>query len=138
MPPPGAIRGLEPAGAIETFGAYAGIWVRAGKLPFARPGNYWAADFVLENQSHGASILRVDLGSMSWSTNALDEADLRRFIGGPSLAALTAASNDRVFVVACDMPFVSADAITGLTRLLDDHDAVVPRVDSQFETLHAV
>ena len=40
-----------------------------------------------EGQSQGARILRVDLASMSWSTDALDEADMRRFIGGPSLAA---------------------------------------------------
>ncbi len=57
---------------------------------------------------------------------------------GGILAALTAATNDRVFVVACDMPFINAGAITGLTRLLDDHDAVVPRVNARFETLHAV
>ncbi len=57
---------------------------------------------------------------------------------GGILSALLASSNDRVFVVACDMPFLSSQVITGLASLVGDHDAVVPRVDGRFETLHAI
>ena len=57
---------------------------------------------------------------------------------GGILSALLASSNDRVFVVACDMPFVDTQAIKGLAALVGDHDAVVPRVDGRFETLHAI
>ena len=54
------------------------------------------------------------------------------------LSALLASSNERVFVVACDMPFVETRAIKGLADLMDDHDAVVPRIQGRFETLHAI
>ena len=54
------------------------------------------------------------------------------------LSALSASSNDRVFVVACDMPLVNTEVIEGLAALVGDHDAVVPRVDGRFETLHAI
>lgn len=54
------------------------------------------------------------------------------------LSALSASSNDRVFVVACDMPFVNTQVIEGLAVLVGDHDAVVPQVDGRFETLHAI
>lgn len=54
------------------------------------------------------------------------------------LSALLESSNDRVFVVACDMPFVDTGTIKGLAALMDDHDAVVPRIQGRFETLHAI
>ncbi|MCY4108784.1 MAG: molybdenum cofactor guanylyltransferase [Chloroflexi bacterium] len=54
------------------------------------------------------------------------------------LSALLAASSEHVFVVACDMPFVDSQAIKGLAALMDDHDAVVPRIQGRFETLHAI
>ncbi len=57
---------------------------------------------------------------------------------GGILSALSASSNDLVFVVACDMPFIKTQVIAGLSALVGDHDAVVPRVDGRFETLHAI
>ncbi|MCY3801388.1 MAG: molybdenum cofactor guanylyltransferase [Chloroflexi bacterium] len=54
------------------------------------------------------------------------------------LSALLDSSNERVFVVACDMPFVDTQAIEGLAALMNDHDAIVPRIEGRFETLHAI
>ena len=72
--------------------------------------------------------------------NAKRIADLHPAAGplGGILSALVASSNDRVFVVACDMPFVNTRVIAGLAALVEDHDAVVPRVDGRLETLHAI
>ena len=57
---------------------------------------------------------------------------------GGILSALLASSNERVFAVACDMPFVDTQAIEGLAALAGGHDAVVPRIKGRFETLHAI
>ena len=54
------------------------------------------------------------------------------------LSAVLAANNPRVFVVACDMPFVDPTVITGLAELIQDHNAVVPQVHGRLETLHAI
>jgi molybdopterin-guanine dinucleotide biosynthesis protein A len=40
--------------------------------------------------------------------------------------ALAAAGREAIFVVACDMPFVTADFAFGLAQHLPGHDAVVP------------
>ncbi len=72
--------------------------------------------------------------------DAKSVADMFPDVGplGGILSALLASSNERVFVVACDMPFVDTQAIKGLAALAGGHDAVVPRVDGRFETLHAI
>ncbi len=57
---------------------------------------------------------------------------------GGILSALLASSNERVFVVACDMPFVDMQTVKGLAALVGSHDAVVPRINGRFETLHAI
>lgn len=41
------------------------------------------------------------------------------------------------FVVACDMPFLNTELISYMDRFAADYDAVVPRVDSYFQPLHA-
>src|SRR5262245_3657828 len=41
-------------------------------------------------------------------------------------AALTACRREWAIVVACDLPFVTADLFTMLASLRPDHDAVVP------------
>ncbi len=41
--------------------------------------------------------------------------------------ALTTAERDFVLVVACDLPFLTREFLGGLSGLLSEHDAVVPR-----------
>ncbi len=41
------------------------------------------------------------------------------------------------FVVACDMPFLNTELVSYMARFAADHDAVVPRVGSYFQPLHA-
>jgi molybdenum cofactor guanylyltransferase len=41
------------------------------------------------------------------------------------------------FVVACDMPFLNIELVSYMARFASDYDAVVPRVDSYFQPLHA-
>lgn len=53
-------------------------------------------------------------------------------------AALTYARNDAVFVVACDMPYVTASFIDALFRQLKDADVVVPQTDRGYHPLCAV
>jgi molybdopterin-guanine dinucleotide biosynthesis protein A len=54
------------------------------------------------------------------------------------LTALRASTLDRVFVCACDMPFVSPDVVRLLASRLEDRQAVVPRHGGRAEPLHAV
>jgi molybdopterin-guanine dinucleotide biosynthesis protein A len=52
---------------------------------------------------------------------------------------LRAVEEPYAFVVACDMPFVSAEAVEYLLRRARGHDAAVPRLDDRwFQTTHAV
>ena len=64
-------------------------------------------------------------------------------------AGLTAAGTDRIFALACDMPFVNPKLVTMLVNRSAGFDAVVPRTASKtendspngafyFEPLHAV
>jgi molybdenum cofactor guanylyltransferase len=41
------------------------------------------------------------------------------------------------FVVACDMPFLNIELVSYMARFAFNYDAVVPRVDSYFQPLHA-
>ncbi|HZV80979.1 MAG TPA: formate dehydrogenase accessory sulfurtransferase FdhD [Geobacteraceae bacterium] len=63
------------------------------------------------------------------------------FIGGGSMAGIHAglswSSNPRVFVVACDMPFLDGGVIRGLAGLLGDESVLVPETDGGLEPLHA-
>ncbi len=42
------------------------------------------------------------------------------------------------FFVACDMPFLQRDLILHMVEIMDDFDAVVPKVDWKIEPLHAI
>ena len=55
-------------------------------------------------------------------------------------AALSYSKNDFVFVISCDMPFLSADFIKILLREASEcrYDAVVPNHKNGIEPLHAV
>src|SRR5262245_51406482 len=53
-------------------------------------------------------------------------------------AALTHASTDTVFVVACDMPYVTAGLVTSLFEASAGVDVVVPRTERGYHPLCAV
>ena len=53
-------------------------------------------------------------------------------------AALSAAHGDAVFVVACDMPYVTAPFAAHLLHLSQDAEIVVPRTDRWYHPLCAV
>ena len=53
-------------------------------------------------------------------------------------AALAAARDDRVIVVACDMPFITAQFLQNLLALSHGVDAVVPRTERGYHPLCAV
>ncbi len=53
-------------------------------------------------------------------------------------AALCASPTERVFIVACDMPFLSEPLIRDLCSRAETHDAVVPNGPTGLEPLHAV
>lgn len=53
-------------------------------------------------------------------------------------AGLKAMRNDQALVVACDMPFLSLSLLRFMIVVASDYDVVVPRVDGEFEPLHAV
>jgi molybdenum cofactor guanylyltransferase len=52
--------------------------------------------------------------------------------------ALAAARDDRVIVVACDMPFLTAEFLENLVALSHSVDAVVPRTERGYHPLCAV
>lgn len=52
-------------------------------------------------------------------------------------AALASARHDVLIVVACDMPFVTAELLGHLVRLAAEADAVVPRTDRGYHPLCA-
>ena len=53
-------------------------------------------------------------------------------------AALTRARHDAVFVLACDMPHVTAPLVSYLLSLADGYDVVVPRTERGYHPLCAV
>ena len=53
-------------------------------------------------------------------------------------AAVSAARHDAVFVIACDMPFVTAPFAAHLLGLAEHADVVVPRTERGFHPLCAV
>ena len=54
------------------------------------------------------------------------------------LGALRAAKHERVFVCACDTPFISPELVRLLAARLEGHDAAAPRNEGRAESLHAV
>ena len=65
-----------------------------------------------------------------------------RFPDGGALGGIAtgvgAATHERVLVAACDMPFLRADLWRLLLDRADGADAVVPKVNGEYETLHAL
>src|SRR5262249_58187195 len=57
---------------------------------------------------------------------------------GGIFTGLEAAGGDAVFNVACDMPFLQPDVVRLVVAHAGDADVVVPRVDGQYETMHAL
>jgi molybdopterin-guanine dinucleotide biosynthesis protein A len=53
-------------------------------------------------------------------------------------SGLGAASTPWAFVAACDMPYLSPDAVRLLAGLAEGFDAAVPRVEGRWHPLHAV
>ena len=56
---------------------------------------------------------------------------------GGIYSGLRAAAGDAVFTVACDMPFLMVEVARLVTARAAEADVVVPRVGTQWETLHA-
>ena len=56
---------------------------------------------------------------------------------GGIYSGLRAAPGEAAFTVACDMPFLMAEVARLVTERAGEADVVVPRVDGQWETLHA-
>jgi len=65
-----------------------------------------------------------------------------RFPGGGALGGIatgvSAATHERVLVVACDMPFLRGDVWRLLIANAVGADAVVPKIGGEYETLHAL
>lgn len=57
---------------------------------------------------------------------------------GGLYTGLSAASHQRGFFVACDMPFLNSDLIALLVREAEGWDVVVPRVAGELQPMHAV
>jgi molybdopterin-guanine dinucleotide biosynthesis protein A len=57
---------------------------------------------------------------------------------GGIYTALVFARSQRVFVTACDMPFVQPIVVEHMVRLAGDHDVVIPEKVVGLEPLHAV
>ena len=66
--------------------------------------------------------------------------DLIKGLGplGGVFTGLQTMSDDAGFFVACDMPFLSGELIHHMADVLEDFDAVVPKVDWKIEALHAI
>ena len=56
---------------------------------------------------------------------------------GGIYSGLLAAPGEAAFTVACDMPFLMAEVARLVTERAGEADVVVPRIDGQWETLHA-
>jgi len=57
---------------------------------------------------------------------------------GGIFTGLDAARGDAAFTVACDMPFLSPDVMRLVLARAGEADVVIPRVDGQYETMHAL
>ena len=84
---------------------------------------------VVGPRHHGTSVPEVRL--------VQDDVPNAGPLGG-LLAGLRRVSSSYAVTVACDLPFLEADVLRYLLDLAPGYDAVVPRVDGQYQTLHAV
>ncbi|MBI2218105.1 MAG: molybdenum cofactor guanylyltransferase [Candidatus Rokubacteria bacterium] len=57
---------------------------------------------------------------------------------GGIYSGLRAVPGDAAFTVACDMPFLHPDVVRLVVERAGEGDVVIPRVDDQLETLHAL
>jgi molybdopterin-guanine dinucleotide biosynthesis protein A len=57
---------------------------------------------------------------------------------GGIYTALTVARTERVFVCACDMPFVSLELVKHLAARLGEHDAAIPHDGARLQPLHGI
>ncbi len=77
-----------------------------------------------------------------YAKDCLIVRDLIKDIGplGGIHAALSQTSKQAVFFIACDMPFLHNDLIVRQLALFNsvESDALVPRINSQIEPIHAV
>ena len=66
--------------------------------------------------------------------------DLIKGLGpiGGIYTGLNSMSDPAGFFVACDMPFINPDLVRHLIRIVNDYDAVVPRVGWKIEPLNAL
>jgi molybdopterin-guanine dinucleotide biosynthesis protein A len=66
--------------------------------------------------------------------------DLIKGLGplGGIFTGLQTISDEAGFFVACDMPFLNGELIHHMADVMEDFDAVVPKVDWKIETLHAI
>ena len=53
-------------------------------------------------------------------------------------AGLSVSRYEHAFFAACDMPFVSQGLVEYMLRQAPDHDIVVPRLQGEYEPMHAV
>jgi molybdopterin-guanine dinucleotide biosynthesis protein A len=57
---------------------------------------------------------------------------------GGIFTGLDAVGGDAAFTVACDMPFLHPDVVRLVLARAGEADVVIPRVDGQYETMHAL
>ena len=57
---------------------------------------------------------------------------------GGIATAVAATRGELVCVAACDMPWPSPEVYRLLLRLADGYDVAIPRIDGEYETMHAV
>jgi molybdopterin-guanine dinucleotide biosynthesis protein A len=48
------------------------------------------------------------------------------------------ANTERVFVCACDMPFVCVDLVEHLVRQLGEYDAAIPSDGTRLQPMHGI
>lgn len=101
---------------------------------------------ILERQIEELSYLTDDILLVKASTGRPGDARLRvvadRVPGSGPLggleAALTAARDDSLLLLACDMPFVTAPFLSYLLELAPEADVVVPKTERGYHPLCAV
>jgi len=73
-------------------------------------------------------------------TDAVIVTDIYKGKGplGGIYTGLFYSKNDYTFVSACDMPYLSKDFISYLTRQVSQHDVIVPELDEGYQPLHAI
>ena len=57
---------------------------------------------------------------------------------GGIFTGLAAAAGDAAFTVACDMPFLHPEVVRLVVARAGEADVVIPRVEDQYETMHAL